>query len=148
MQNGMCAFFIRLSSLFCSIENNSPAFFCRKVAQVPSKGFLSVLLWLVEAEECGHHKRNEVCAFNMCLLSLEEWHRTPAAEGYKISTVGRRSSRFFGGEKAHVLGCHAPGAPGKGYLSAPFFQSPLNYLTRPWGGLEGPHRHMECLFVP
>ena len=47
-----------------------------------------------------------------------------------------------------LLGCHAPGAPGKGYLSAPFFQSPLNYLTRPWGGLEGPHRHMECLFVP
>ena len=46
------------------------------------------------------------------------------------------------------MGCHAPGAPGKGYLSAPFFQSPLNYLTRPWGGLEGPHRHMECLFVP
>ena len=47
-----------------------------------------------------------------------------------------------------AVGCHAPGAPGKGYLSAPFFQSPLNYLTRPWGGLEGPHRHMECLFVP
>ena len=47
-----------------------------------------------------------------------------------------------------MMGCHAPGAPGKGYLSAPFFQSPLNYLTRPWEGLEGPHRHMECLFVP
>ena len=38
--------------------------------------------------------------------------------------------------------------PGKWYRSAPFCQSLLNYYICPWGGLEGPHRPMQRLFVP